>query len=120
MKRRAFCMRLKPGCAAEYRRRHEALWPELRAAFEKAGVWEYSIFLDETTSTLFAVQTLADHHSVADLRELDVVKRWWTYMADILEVGPDGVPASRPLTEVFRMTARATGAARPAPEIPRD
>ena len=38
MKRRAYLMRLKPGCAAEYRRRHEELWPEMAETLKAAGL----------------------------------------------------------------------------------
>ena len=31
MKREAFKMYLKPGCEAEYEKRHAAIWPELKA-----------------------------------------------------------------------------------------
>ncbi len=43
MIRHAFTMRLKPGCADEYKRRHDAIWPELAEALGKAGVSDYSI-----------------------------------------------------------------------------
>jgi L-rhamnose mutarotase len=43
----AFRMQLKPGVAAEYERRHDALWPDLADALRKAGIHDYSIFLDE-------------------------------------------------------------------------
>ena len=33
MKREAFKMYLKPGCEAEYEKRHAAIWPELTIRF---------------------------------------------------------------------------------------
>ena len=38
MKREAFKMYLKPGCEAEYEKRHAAIWPELKALLSKNGV----------------------------------------------------------------------------------
>lgn len=35
MKREAFKMYLKPGCEAEYEKRHAAIWPELKALLSK-------------------------------------------------------------------------------------
>jgi L-rhamnose mutarotase len=39
--RYAFKMILNPGCAAEYRRRHEVIWPELVCLLTEAGVASY-------------------------------------------------------------------------------
>ena len=51
----AFKMRLNPGMKAEYKKRHDAIWPELVALLREAGVSDYSIHLDEATGTLFGV-----------------------------------------------------------------
>jgi len=103
MERVAFQMRLKPGAAAEYRRRHDVLWPELAAELKAAGVSDYSIFLEEETLTLFAVQKLAPGHTAAKLPDSPVVRKWWAYMAPLLEMHPDGAPAVTPLREVFHL-----------------
>lgn len=58
MQRADFKMQLKPGFEAEYRRRHDEIWPELSRALTEAGVSDYSIFLDPETLTLFAEQKL--------------------------------------------------------------
>lgn len=101
MQRYAFTMKLKPGMEAEYRRRHDEIWPELSAALREAGISDYSIFLDPETLTLFAVQKLADGHTAAALPDHPVVRRWWDSMAPLMEVNPDRSPVSTPLTEVF-------------------
>ncbi|RYE98628.1 MAG: L-rhamnose mutarotase, partial [Oxalobacteraceae bacterium] len=46
MSTRAFRMQLKPGQVEEYKRRHDAIWPELSQALVDAGIYDYSIFLD--------------------------------------------------------------------------
>lgn len=102
MHRIAFKMTLKPGFVAEYKKRHEALWPELRELLSRQGVYDYSIFFDEETHTLFAVQK-NDGQGSQQLHTHAVVKRWWDYMADIMEVNPDNSPVSIPLQEVFHM-----------------
>ena len=96
-------MKLKPGVAAEYQRRHDEIWPELSAALTGAGVRDYSIFLDHSTNTLFAVQKRAVGHSADTLPELPIVKRWWAYMADLMETNPDNSPVTGPLSCVFHM-----------------
>lgn len=99
--RTAAKLKLKPGMAAEYQRRHDTIWPELSRAIRAAGVSDYSIFLDEETGTLFAVQKVATNNTLADLRKTELMKKWWAHMADLMEVNPDTSPVRVPLREVF-------------------
>ncbi|MBN8458665.1 MAG: L-rhamnose mutarotase [Verrucomicrobia bacterium] len=101
MKRNAFKMKLKPGCEAEYRKRHDEIWPELSAVLTAAGVSDYSIFLDEETLTLFAVQKLAGKNTADSLPFHPVVREWWDHMADLMDTHPDNSPVCVPLREVF-------------------
>ncbi len=101
MKRIAFKMRLKEGFEEEYKRRHDALWPELRALLKEQGISEYSIFLDEETNTLFAVQRVSGADGSQDLGSNPIVRKWWRYMADIMETNDDFSPVTVPLREVF-------------------
>jgi len=103
MKRNAFAMKLKKGFEEEYKRRHDEVWPGIRAELEKAGVSDYSIYLDENTSTLFAFQKLSDDNTADELPNQEAVKKWWAYMADIMETNPDNSPVCVPLREVFHM-----------------
>lgn len=104
MIRHAFKMKLKPGCEVEYKRRHDALWPELSQALSEAGVSDYSIFLDEETRTLFAVQKLADDHHSDELPMHPVVRKWWKYNAELMEVHADDSPLCWTLPEVFHLS----------------
>ncbi|WP_343673815.1 L-rhamnose mutarotase [Chitinophaga sp.] len=99
----AFKMYLKPGYKEEYRRRHAAIWPELKQLLKESGVSDYTIFLDEATNTLFAVQQQSGEQSSQELGTTEVVKRWWAYMADIMETNADQSPLSHPLEPVFHM-----------------
>ena len=101
VRRRAFTMRLKLGFETEYRKRHDEIWPELSALLKAAGIRDYSIFLDRKSGTLFAVQKLVDNNTTDDLLSHPIMKRWWAYMADIMETNPDNSPATQPLDEVF-------------------
>lgn len=101
--RHAFLMKLKPGCAAEYKRRHDEIWPELAAALRAAGVSNYSIFLDEQTLTLFAVQELAPNNIAGSLPQHPLVRKWWDYMAPLMEVQPDNAPVCVELKEMFHL-----------------
>jgi L-rhamnose mutarotase len=103
MPRHAFTMKLKPGHAAEYKQRHDEIWPELARELRAAGVSDYSIFLDEETLVLFAVQKLSDHNTAASLVRNAVVRKWWDHMAPIMETHPDHEPVCRTLKEVFHL-----------------
>ncbi len=99
----AFRMRLNPGCAEEYRRRHDAIWPELADLLRAAGISDYSIHLDEETHSLFAVLWRTADHGMAGLPAHPVMQRWWAHMADIMETGPGNEPVAVPLRTVFHM-----------------
>ncbi len=103
MKINAFKMKLKPGFEAEYKKRHDEIWPDLSDEISKAGVSDYSIFLDEETLTLFAVQKLTDNNTADDLPNSPIVRKWWDYMSDIMEYNPDNTPVAIGLKEVFHM-----------------
>lgn len=103
MYRNAFKMKLKPGYAEEYQKRHDEIWPELKKALEGAGVSDYSIFLDEESNTLFAFQKLDEGYDEKKLADHPIMGKWWDHMADIMIVNPDNSPVVIPLKEVFHM-----------------
>ena len=103
MIRNAFTMKLKPGNVEEYRKRHDEIWPELSKAHTDAGIFDYSIYFDEETLTLFAFQKLTDDNAADKLKHLEIVQRWWDHMADLMEVHSDNMPVFKPLGEVFHM-----------------
>lgn len=103
MTRLAFKMKLNAGQKEEYKKRHDAIWPELKQLLKEAGVSEYSIFLDEESNTLFAFQKNAGTEGSQNLGKTEIVKKWWAYMADIMETNPDNSPVSTELEEVFYM-----------------
>jgi L-rhamnose mutarotase len=103
MQRNAFKMKLKPGNVAEYKKRHDQIWPELSLEIRAAGISDYSIFLDEETLTLFAVQKLSDKNSAAALPNSPIVRKWWDSMAPLMETHPDNSPVAKPLREVFHL-----------------
>ena len=103
MQRVAFKMKLRPGCQAEYRRRHDEIWPELAEMLAARGVRDYTIFHDPETDVLFAVQARTPGNRLADLASEPVMRRWWAHMADIMDTNSDQSPVIAPLTEVFHM-----------------
>ncbi|WP_345192419.1 L-rhamnose mutarotase [Algibacter agarivorans] len=103
MQRLSFKMKLNKGQKEAYKERHDQLWPELKQLLKENGVSEYSIFFDEETSTLFAFQKVSGDGGSQDLANNDIVKKWWAFMADIMQTNPDNSPVSVPLEEVFYM-----------------
>ena len=99
----AFKMKLKPGFKEEYKKRHDEIWPELKTLLKENGISDYTIFLDEETNMLFAVQQQDGNQSSQDLGQTAIVQKWWAYMADIMESNPDNSPVSKALVEVFHM-----------------
>ena len=103
MEKYAFKMHLNPGMEAEYKKRHDEIWPELVTLLTDAGVSDYSIHLDRETNTLFGVLWRKSDHGMANLPDHPVMKRWWAHMADIMAVKPDNEPIATPLETVFHM-----------------
>jgi L-rhamnose mutarotase len=96
-----FKLKLKPGMAAEYKARHAAIWPELSNAIREAGISDFTIYHDEASDELFAVQKLAPNHTAANLRETELMRKWWAHMAPLMETNPDRSPVRIPLNEIF-------------------
>ncbi len=103
MQRHAFKMRLDAGMEAEYTRRHDEIWPELVDLLRETGISNYSIHLDRETNTLFGYLERRDGHTMDDLPNHPVMKKWWAYMGDIMATNPDGSPVAIPLTETFHL-----------------
>jgi L-rhamnose mutarotase len=99
----AFKMYLKPGCEKEYQYRHSHIFPELKKLLKESGVSDYSIFWDKETNVLFAVQKNSQEGGSQDLGDNPIVKKWWDYMADIMDTNPDKSPVSIPLEQLFYM-----------------
>ena len=103
LERHAFKMKLHPGMEAEYRKRHDEIWPDLVDLLHQAGVSDYTIHLDRETNTLFGVLSRPKDHGMAGLPEHPVMKRWWAHMADIMESNPDNSPVAIDLVTVFHL-----------------
>jgi L-rhamnose mutarotase len=101
MSRVAFKMKLNKGQELEYKKRHDVLWPELRQLLKSSGISNYSIFLDEKTNDLFGVMEVDNQKAIDELAANPVMKKWWTYMKDLMDTYDDHSPVSIPLKEVF-------------------
>lgn len=96
-------MKVHIGHESEYERRHREIWPDLAEALHKAGVLDYTIWLDRQTGDLFALMHLTDDHSADSLPHLPAMKRWWRHMAEIMDANDDFSPVTQPLEQVFHL-----------------
>ena len=104
MERVAFVINLKPGAdPAEYKRRHDEIWPEMLAALRAAGIRNYSIFRDG--AKLFAYLEVEDFERMnRALADDPTNARWQAYMRDMIDLDVDPAPgALRRLPEMFHM-----------------
>ena len=84
MQRIGFVMRVRPGQEAEYRRRHQAVWPEMLRALKDAGCSNYSIFM--RGRELFAYLKMEDFDVFRQtLAVNETSQRWEAHMAEIME-----------------------------------
>ena len=103
MIRQAFKMKLHPGMEAEYERRHNALWPEMKEMIHAYGGRNYCSFLDPDTLVLCGDIELDDEAKWTASAETAICRKWWDYMADIMDVNPDNSPVCTPLKPVFHL-----------------
>ena len=96
-------MKLFPGMEEEYKRRHDSLWPEMREMIHEYGGHNYSIFLDRDTNVLYGYLEIESEERWAKSADTEICRRWWHYMADIMETNPDESPVSVDLTPVFHL-----------------
>ena len=99
----AFKMQLNPGMVAEYRKRHDEIFPELVDLLHEAGVKDYSIHLDEETNILFGVLWRRKDHTMADLPSTAVMQHWWAHMADLMATNAKNEPIATDLVPMFWM-----------------
>lgn len=100
---KAFKMKLYEGMAEEYEKRHNALWDEMKDMIHEYGGKNYSIFLDRDTNILFGYIELENEDKWNKSADTEICRKWWHYMADIMETNPDESPVSTDLKKVFHL-----------------
>jgi L-rhamnose mutarotase len=94
-----FTLKIRPEMAAEYRRQHAAVWPEMLDALRRTGWHNYSLFLRDDGTLFGYVETPA---SLADARAAmasePVNERWQAMMAPLFE--GSGLPADQMMNEL--------------------
>lgn len=103
MVRKGFKMKLRRGAEQEYEKRHNELWPEMKTMIAEYGGSNYTIFLDPETNDLYGYIELQNEEKWAQSADTEICRKWWDYMADIMETNPDNSPVSEDLKEVFHL-----------------
>ncbi len=100
---KGFKMKLFKGMEKEYEIRHNNLWEEMKTLIYKHGGKNYSIFLDKETLTLFGYIEIEDEGKWSELADTEINRKWWDYMADIMETNIDNSPITRDLELLFHL-----------------
>lgn len=100
---KSFKMHLYEGMAEEYERRHNLLWPEMKDMIHEYGSHNYSIFLDSETNVLYGYIEIEEEEKWAKSADTAINRKWWDYMADIMDTNPDNSPVSVDLKPVFHL-----------------
>lgn len=103
MVRKGFKMFLNPGMSEEYEKRHNELWPEMKEMIHQYGGHNYSIFLDRETNVLYGYLEVEDEELWAKSADTPINRRWWDYMADIMETRADNSPVCVDFVPVFHL-----------------
>lgn len=98
--RSAWVMTLKPGQEAEYKRKHDEIWPEMVTLLKNQGIHNYSIYRHGLT--LFAYLERPDDAPAGGEPD-EVIKRWWQWMEPHMQTHPDSRPVAEQVEEVFRL-----------------
>jgi len=103
-RRVCFLLKVKPEHLTEYRERHAAVWPEMRAALSETGWRNYSLYLTEDGLLVGYFETDDLDAALAGMAATDVNTRWQAQMAPFFE-GLPGAPDEGivPLAEIFHL-----------------
>ena len=104
MERFAWKGRIKEGMQAEYKRRHDEIWPEMLALLKSAGIRTYSIWSDGRD--VFGYYECEQGIAFAEKTQAGspVVDRWNDYMEDVLDLVMDPETGAQPkLKQMFMM-----------------
>ena len=80
MRRMGHLLGLKPEAIAEYKRVHDAVWPEVLATIAACGIRNYTIFLREPENLLFAYWEYHGTDFAADAAKMAAdpkTQEWW-------------------------------------------
>ena len=105
MQRVCFLLQVRPERLAEYRRRHERVWPEMLDALKTAGWHNYSLFVREDGLLVGYFETPSLTAALEGMAGTEVNQRWQAEMAEFFELPSGERPDTglRRIEEVFHL-----------------
>jgi len=106
VKRVGFLLRVKPNRIEEYRKHHQAVWPEMRDALGRTGWHNYSLFMREDGLLFGYFETPDSFQSALEgMSREEVNARWQKLMAPYFEdlEGAQADESMVELEEVFHL-----------------
>ena len=100
---KTFKMKLYEGQEKEYEKRHNELWPEMIDMIHEHGGKNYTIFLAKETLILFGYIEIENEELWAQGADTAINRKWWDFMADIMETNPDNSPVAIDLKPLFHL-----------------
>jgi L-rhamnose mutarotase len=99
MERVCFVLKVRPDRIEEYKRRHAAVWAEMREALSDSGWRNYSLFLRPDGLLVGYLETADFAKALTQMAERDVNARWQASMAHFFEE----LDGRRPDEGMFRL-----------------
>lgn len=106
MKRVAFLIKVRQDKIDEYKRHHQAVWPEMLNALHRNGWHNYSLFMRADGLIFGYLETPENLEAArAAMRKEEVSAKWQAFMAPLVEPLAEPYPGVRTaeLEEVFHL-----------------
>jgi len=90
MKRIGFLLKVKPEKMNEYKKIHEAVWPEMQDALRRSGWHNYTLFIRDDGLVFGYFETPVDFQTaLAAIQNEPINVEWNKFMAPYFEKLPD-------------------------------
>lgn len=100
MKRIGFLLKVKEDKLAEYKKHHEAVWPEMREALSKHGWHNYSLFMRDDGLLFGYFETPHSFQAALDGMDGEAINaKWQEFMAPYFE-STEGTHADKMMVEL--------------------
>ncbi|MDY6367624.1 MAG: L-rhamnose mutarotase [Clostridia bacterium] len=96
MEKYAWSAKVKPGKEAEYKRRHDEIWQEMKDVLSAAGIVNYSIWLSGNMLFGYYECEKGVEYAAKVQAESPVVDKWNEYMKDVMEMDLDPETGAQP------------------------
>ncbi|MDX6551928.1 MAG: L-rhamnose mutarotase [Gaiellales bacterium] len=105
MIRRAYTIHLAPGALAEYREKHDNIWPELVEEFRRLGFAQLTAFA--AYPVVFYYAEITNEQAFDGLWESTVQARWADEFKGLIAFDEDGQVSAPFMTEIFHLETAA-------------